>query len=287
MTNIDFHKEQFLNYGNLFLKENETVNNNNSTKTRSLSCESLASIENTMSGENSSKCLQLKISHTFNVLKNTETILKSLKNLSEHEKHIARLIALYHDIGRFEQFTEYGTFSDAKSINHATLGVKVLRRNHFIEQEDKETQSQVFCAILLHNLRDLPKKLNKNYLLQCQIIRDADKLDILRIFGEHLGNNLPEKESLLLNIQDEPTKWTDSVIETIENHQTVKYTDLRYANDFKLLLGAWVYNLNFPISKLIVKEKKLLDPILSSLPKNEAIQKITKKMYTYLDTLQI
>lgn len=270
MKTIQHHKEQFLNYANTFINENHMIKN------------SLNKLNSPDCGADT-KCLELKILHTLNVLKNTNYILQTLDGLSEDEKHIARLAALYHDIGRFEQFTKYKTFSDAKSINHAALGVKILKNNDFLIKEDKKITSQVLYAVLMHNRCDLPKGIKENNLIQCQIIRDADKLDILRIFGEHINSSLPEKENIFLNIQDEPTKWTDSIIQSIENHQTVKYTDLRYTNDFKLLLGAWVYNLDFPISRQIVKEKQLLNPILSSLPKNKTIQSITQKIYKYLD----
>lgn len=37
------------------------------------------------------------------------------------------MIGLFHDVGRFYQFTVYRTFNDALSENHAKLGLKVIK----------------------------------------------------------------------------------------------------------------------------------------------------------------
>ena len=49
--------------------------------------------------------------------------------LSENQKRIADVIALLHDIGRFEQFVGYRTYNDAKSVNHCLLGLDVLEKS--------------------------------------------------------------------------------------------------------------------------------------------------------------
>ena len=274
MQDIEYYKKEFLKYTEAFLHK-ETLG------------------VHALDNQTNTRCLQLKITHTFHVLENTNAIINSLKDgkdgspehftehFTEEEKHIARLTALFHDIGRFEQFTQYKTFSDAKSVNHAMLGVKILKETNMLNRENKAVQAKVFFAILAHNRQELSKRIKKDFYIQCQIIRDADKLDILRIFGEHVKQALPEKETLLLNVQDKPDMWTDSVVKNIEHKQSVKYTDLKFVNDFKLLLGAWIYDLNFSISRQRVKEKKLLDPILCDLPKDERIQALVRQMYAY------
>ena len=42
---------------------------------------------------------------------------------------IAEAVALLHDVGRFEQYKRYGTFNDRKSVNHAALGVEIMKKN--------------------------------------------------------------------------------------------------------------------------------------------------------------
>ena len=62
----------------------------------------------------------LKEKHTWMVVKNCENLAKHL-NLNEHDSLLAKMIGLFHDVGRFYQFTVYRTFNDALSENHGTL----------------------------------------------------------------------------------------------------------------------------------------------------------------------
>lgn len=56
----------------------------------------------------------LKEKHTWKVVKNCENLAKHL-NLNEHDSLLAKMIGLFHDVGRFYQFTVYRTFNDALS----------------------------------------------------------------------------------------------------------------------------------------------------------------------------
>ena len=69
--------------------------------------------------------IKLKIEHTFRVSELCEEIALSLK-MSKEDIDLAWLTGLLHDIGRFEQVRRYGTFNDAKSIDHGKLGVEIL-----------------------------------------------------------------------------------------------------------------------------------------------------------------
>jgi len=53
--------------------------------------------------------------------------------LGANQKRIAEVIALFHDIGRFEQFVRYRTYNDVKTVNHCLLGLEVLRRTKVLD----------------------------------------------------------------------------------------------------------------------------------------------------------
>src|SRR6185369_2428225 len=67
----------------------------------------------------------LKEEHTYAVCANMDRLTRSLQ-LEGHERRLAAAVALFHDVGRFEQYRRFGTFRDADSVNHAHLGVRVL-----------------------------------------------------------------------------------------------------------------------------------------------------------------
>ena len=66
-----------------------------------------------------------KQEHSLRVMRISEEIAKRL-NWKKEEIEIATLIGLLHDIGRFEQYQEFKTFHDSRSVDHGDLGVKKM-----------------------------------------------------------------------------------------------------------------------------------------------------------------
>ena len=69
--------------------------------------------------------IRLKIVHTNHVAELCRKLAGSLE-MSEEECELAWLLGILHDLGRFVQIREYGTFDDAVSINHALGSIRVL-----------------------------------------------------------------------------------------------------------------------------------------------------------------
>ena len=69
--------------------------------------------------------ISLKVTHTYAVLSSAKYIAENL-NLSKEDYELACLIALLHDIGRFEQLKEYDSYDDTLGMNHAEFGIKLL-----------------------------------------------------------------------------------------------------------------------------------------------------------------
>ena len=69
--------------------------------------------------------IRLKIDHTYRVAAIAEQIAKSV-GLGEYNVGFCWLLGMLHDIGRFEQYTRFGTFKDAESLDHAELGANIL-----------------------------------------------------------------------------------------------------------------------------------------------------------------
>ena len=69
--------------------------------------------------------VKLKIDHTYRVAGFCQRIARSLE-LSHEDIDLAWFCGLLHDVGRFEQLRNYGTFIDAQSIDHALYGAEIL-----------------------------------------------------------------------------------------------------------------------------------------------------------------
>lgn len=125
--------------------------------------------------------IYLKYVHTGKVAENCECIAKSL-GLSEEEIDLAWEIGMLHDIGRFEQLRRFDTFFDHLSIDHAQFGADLLFLEGLMERFDDthENDGLIEKAVRYHSLYRLPENLTEKERLFCQIIRDADKVDIYR-----------------------------------------------------------------------------------------------------------
>lgn len=126
--------------------------------------------------------IRLKIAHTYRVADLCEKISSSLR-LSEEQRDKAWLIGLLHDIGRFEQLRRFGTFIDSESIDHAAFGADLLFRDGLIREfvQDRTEDILLERAIRTHSAFRLPKDFDRETLMFCHMIRDADKIDIMRV----------------------------------------------------------------------------------------------------------
>lgn len=227
--------------------------------------------------------LDFKRVHTRRVC---ETILDIAghEGLEGEDLHMAEASALLHDIGRFEQFRRYRTFSDAQSENHALLGVKVIRENGILEGIDSEMARIIIRAVECHNRAALPRRENGRALLFMKLLRDADKVDIWRVVTDyyrdaHHGKN----PTIELNLPDTP-HISREVSGSLMRGEIVQMKDLRTLNDFKLLQMAWIYDVNFRRTFQIVREKRYLQLIRKALPPDSlCIKAVYEKALTYLD----
>jgi len=106
------------------------------------------------------KNINIKREHTERVIEEIINIGKQL-GLNDNQLNLAELIALFHDIGRFEQYKRYKTFSDHKSEDHAELGIKILKKYNVLYILDEEIQNLILCSIRYHNRASLPVKKQK------------------------------------------------------------------------------------------------------------------------------
>ena len=81
--------------------------------------------------------IEMKIEHTAKVCENILLLAKS-ENVREEGCRLAETIALFHDLGRFEQFFRYKTFKDSESENHALLGIKILEKKGILSRLSRE-----------------------------------------------------------------------------------------------------------------------------------------------------
>ena len=192
--------------------------------------------------------IDLKYDHTMHVLNNAKEIVAQ-EHFSHEVSRAAVLAALYHDIARFEQYVRYHTFRDRESINHGQFGVEILKQEGYLNSEDSWTINAVLQAIGLHNQYTLPDDLDKNVEIVAKVVRDADKLDILRVMDAHLNSSKPYNPTVVLSLPDDQNLFSEVVINAALHDQVASYLDLKSVNDFCLLLATWINDMNFESSR--------------------------------------
>lgn len=129
--------------------------------------------------------IALKVDHTLRVAGLCERIARA----EGFDPDVAWLCGLLHDVGRFEQVRRYDTFVDAVSVAHAALGADVLfgdadPRGPQVRQyldADEGLDDLLRTAVLTHSAYRLPAHLDARTRAYCDILRDADKIDIIKV----------------------------------------------------------------------------------------------------------
>ncbi len=93
--------------------------------------------------------LKLKEEHSRRTCEEMLYLAEEL-GLDANQKRIAEVIAIFHDIGRFEQFIKYQTYHDPRSVNHCLLGLEVLRERKVLEGVERNERELIEKAIEYH-----------------------------------------------------------------------------------------------------------------------------------------
>lgn len=227
--------------------------------------------------------LKLKEQHSHRVCREMRYLADMLV-LTDNQKRIADAIALFHDIGRFEQFTKFRTYNDARSVDHCLLGLEILRKTGALDGVTGEEKEIIERAIEYHGRKNLPADLDGRCLLFSRLIRDADKLDVLYVVTEYYKQyrNNPHNFLLELEFPDSPT-YSSEIVEATLRGELIDYTTLRTLNDMRLLQLGWVYDVNFGATLERIKHRKFLEILLDFLPQTPDIEKVKEKIFAYVD----
>lgn len=227
--------------------------------------------------------IKLKIVHTYKVAELCERIAVSL-GLSGEDIDLAWLIGMLHDVGRFEQVRRYNTFEDAKSVDHAQMGIHVLWEEKRIRDYigDSAEDDLIRLAITQHNVYRIPEDLTAREAMFCNIIRDADKVDIFRVNTEVALEDI-------YNVSTEElynAVVTDRVMEDFYQHHAVLRAHKASPVDHVVGHISLVFELVYPISLRIALEQGYVDRLMHFASHNPTTRQqfgeIRQEMERYL-----
>jgi len=230
----------------------------------------------------------LKIHHTYRVAGLCEQIARS-EGMSEEECALAWLTGMLHDIGRFEQLRRYNTFIDASSVDHAKLGADILFGGagetacirEFVTDDAKD--ALIETAIRVHSLYRVPEEVDAETAKYCHILRDADKVDILRVNVETPLEDIYNTTAEELYGSEITGAVMDSFFEHHATLRSIKRTTLDHVAGHLSL----IFELVFPESLRLVKQQGYWEKLLAIPTRNpkaaEQLQLLKAELQNYLD----
>lgn len=202
-----------------------------------------------------------KVIHTYAVVDMSEYIAKDL-NLDKENVELAKIIALLHDIGRFEQAKEFDNFKDYETLDHASLGVKILFDSNLIREfiSDDKYDEIIKLAISNHNKYQLNmENMNDQEILHSKLIRDADKTDSFRVKSVddvYTMANVTKEEI-------EGSSISDNIYNAFMSKRTIVSKERKTAVDIWISYIAFIFDYNFTSGLKYIKEKDYINKLVN------------------------
>lgn len=222
--------------------------------------------------------IALKIEHTYRVA-------NLCKRISPCEKDVSWLCGLLHDIGRFEQVRRYNTFNDAQTLSHATLGADVLFGNADprgpligLFCEDETLYPLLRNAVATHSAYVLPPDLDERTLMHCNVLRDADKIDIIRVNCER-----PLRD--IYGVSDEhmsASALSDEVVAIFYQHRTIPRGIRQYPADILVSHLCFAWELVYAESVQVLLEQGFVYSMLNRHFSNPVTQRTFEQMAAHM-----
>jgi len=228
-----------------------------------------------------------KIEHSYRVCTNMTEIFNKIEDSSGYVGGVflAKTIGLLHDVGRFEQYNKYKTYRDDISENHALMGVGVLMEENIFSKINylAEYKKYILDAIAQHNSISVNFKegeINNPYI---SMIRDADKLDILKTIAEGFSRRGGDESVVLRSLNYKNSNIVSlKVYEDFMSEKVVNVNNVLTITDYKVLILSWVYDLYYGASREIASKNELFYQIVKVLPSGFRFSRIAEKYEEYM-----
>ncbi len=207
------------------------------------------------------KMIAMKISHSYHVADLAGKLGKRLE-LNEEELPLVKIIGLLHDIGRFVQYEECGSYNDATTkIDHGEVAVHYLFQEGHIRDFSipKKYDSIIEKAIYNHNKLEIEKNLTKEELFYTHFTRDVDKIDIFR------QDATVENKSFIEPLSPEVKK-------AFFEHHLIDINNVKNKSDGIAIELAYTFDIHFKESYELLQDTDNLELYLSVIEVDKGIE---------------
>ena len=201
----------------------------------------------------------LKVKHSHHVVANAQQIMAA-QNWPQADRFTGSACALLHDIGRFSQYAQYGSFEDKRSIDHAERGAEVLRAERVLDTLPKGERAMILACVRLHNVRELPANLQPAIARLAHLLRDADKLDIFRIFEDAIHQGHLDDHPEIAWSLDRSAGVNSGMLACVREGRTAEYSLVRSLADLMMVQVGWLHSqIHYDAALELAMERGALD----------------------------
>lgn len=225
--------------------------------------------------------MELKRRHSYRVREEALAIARSC-GIEGDRLSVAFAVGLLHDLGRFPQYLQYGTFNDGASVDHGNLGCLVLeeRFGHLRDAVGESQWGLIKSSVGLHNKRTLPDGLTKEERFWASLARDADRLDVYRVIVGHLERGTIR--TIIPRLPEAPMPPSDQIVEELISKCSADYSMVRSLGDLLLVQICWVYDMSFPWSMGEVLRRRVVHRIGRFVPQSSGAKKVIEGVLGWL-----
>lgn len=222
--------------------------------------------------------MDLKVTHTARVALFCRTIAEQ-RRWSANRSNLAEAGGWLHDVGRFSQWADFGTYRDRDSVDHAARGHEVLLLESPLEATFPDERDALLDSVRLHNKLALPNSLSPSTRALCEVVRDADKLDIFDVVYEHLGKG--QLGRLIPALSPKPYANPD-IVRAIGHGHGVSYAGVQTQTDFLLISVSWAYELTSRAAAQMADAKNAIGRLAPHLPEDGGVQDAVAQAAAFL-----
>jgi len=195
-----------------------------------------------------------KYFHSLKSMDLARNIAAELGIFDEEEIVVIELIALFHDIGNFNE-KDYN-YLDNNEEDNAMKSINILFDEGLIRKITDETKydNLIKLAIFCHNKDGLPKNIDEKTVCICNIMKDVYRIEEL-----HMAINYPYIDN---RINEYPTSL---VYDEFKQFKEVNNKISDNNADNILVVLSHLFGLNYKISYSLVAEKGYIEKIIDSL----------------------
>ena len=226
--------------------------------------------------------LELKRKHSRRVAGYALSVAEGL-GWTSAEVNVAHVTGLLHDIGRFLQFDEYGTFSDSLSVDHGECGRRIVEKEGVLSLLGSEEQCRILDGIRYHNAKTIPNDFPAASLPLLKLIRDVDQLDIFDVVLQKAAEDGFREFLEMFPDATLDNSFGPEVMREILMHGVCSIENVRSLGDFLVMLASWVYDLNYRPAFELFRQRKILERTLAWLPSSREVEELGAMLRSHLD----